>query len=38
MGSPKQEPSRWVVMQNFMLDRGLIKKITPVEEMIWIGQ
>lgn len=38
MGSPKQEPSRWVEMQNFMLDRGLIKRVTPVEEMIWMGK
>jgi putative hydroxymethylpyrimidine transport system substrate-binding protein len=34
-GSPNQEPSRWVEMQDFMLDRGLIKQKTPVEKMIW---
>ena len=38
MGSPKQEPSRWVDMQNFMLGRGLIKRVTPVKEMIWMGE
>ncbi|MGD8382659.1 MAG: hypothetical protein PVJ11_10985, partial [Syntrophobacterales bacterium] len=38
IGSPKQEPSRWVEMQYFMLDRGLIKRVTPVKEMIWIGE
>jgi putative hydroxymethylpyrimidine transport system substrate-binding protein len=37
-GSPSQEPSRWVEMQNFMLERRLIKKTTPVDEMIWVGK
>jgi putative hydroxymethylpyrimidine transport system substrate-binding protein len=37
-GSPNQEPSRWVEMQQFMLERGLIKKVTPVSEMIWTGK
>ncbi len=35
-GSPEQEPSRWVEMQQFMLRRGLIQRATKVDEMIWI--
>ncbi|UCG12091.1 MAG: ABC transporter substrate-binding protein, partial [Deltaproteobacteria bacterium] len=34
-GSPDQEKSRWIEMQEFMLSRGLIKKATSVEEMVW---
>jgi len=34
-GSPHQEPLRWIEMQQFMLKRGLIRRATPVDEMIW---
>ncbi len=37
-GSPNQDSSRWVQMQKFMLERGLIKRATPVDEMIWHGK
>ena len=37
-GSPNQEPSRWVEMQQFMLERGLIKRVTSVDEMIWTAK
>jgi putative hydroxymethylpyrimidine transport system substrate-binding protein len=37
-GSPNQEPSRWVEMQKFMLERRLIKQATPVDEMIWTAK
>jgi len=36
-GSPEQKTSRWVEMQAFMLERGLIKRPSPVEELIWSG-
>jgi putative hydroxymethylpyrimidine transport system substrate-binding protein len=35
-GSPNQERSRWVEMQEFMIGRGLVKEATAVEEMIWL--
>ena len=35
-GSPSQERTRWVEMQQFMIGRGLAKKATPLEEMIWL--
>jgi putative hydroxymethylpyrimidine transport system substrate-binding protein len=37
-GSPTQEASRWVEMQQFMLERGLIERVTPVDKMIWTGK
>ncbi|MBW1980515.1 MAG: ABC transporter substrate-binding protein [Deltaproteobacteria bacterium] len=37
-GSPQQESCRWVKLQEFMLARGLIRKTTPVNELIWIGK
>ncbi|UCE82068.1 MAG: ABC transporter substrate-binding protein [Deltaproteobacteria bacterium] len=36
-GSPEQKTSRWVEMQAFMFDRGLIKRSSPVQELIWSG-
>ena len=33
-GSPHQDPARWTALQDFMLDRGLIEKATPVDEMM----
>jgi len=37
-GSPSQDPARWSAMQTFMLERGLIKKASPLEELIWTGK
>ncbi len=37
-GSPNQHSSRWEQMQKFMLERGLIKRATSVDEMIWTGK
>ncbi len=34
-GSPAQEAARWEALQDFMLARGLIRKKTPVQEMVW---
>jgi putative hydroxymethylpyrimidine transport system substrate-binding protein len=34
-GSPNQDPSRWIEMQKFMFERGLIKRATSVDELIW---
>lgn len=34
-GSPSQKASKWVVFQRFMLDRGLIRRSSPIEELIW---
>jgi putative hydroxymethylpyrimidine transport system substrate-binding protein len=36
-GSPEQKTSRWVEMQTFMFERGLIRRASPVEELIWSG-
>jgi len=36
-GSPLQDAARWSAMQSFMKSRGLIKKETPVQAMIWQG-
>ncbi len=37
-GSPAQDPKRWEEVQEFMLERGLIKKKTPVKEMAWTAE
>ena len=37
-GSPHQEASRWSEMQKFMLERGLIKKVSPLTELVWTGK
>ena len=34
-GSPHQEAERWEKFQKFMLDRGLIKKTSPIGELVW---
>lgn len=34
-GSPHQESARWKKLQSFMLDRRLIKKVSPIEDLIW---
>ncbi len=34
-GSPHQEAEKWETFQNFMLDRGLIKKISSIRGLIW---
>jgi putative hydroxymethylpyrimidine transport system substrate-binding protein len=36
-GSPLQDAARWSAMQSFMKARGLIKKETPVQAMLWQG-
>ena len=37
-GSPDQDPQRWVQVQEFMLERGLIQKKTPIQDMVWTGK
>jgi putative hydroxymethylpyrimidine transport system substrate-binding protein len=34
-GSPHQESGRWEIFQEFMLNRGLIKKASPIRELVW---
>ena len=34
-GSPSQDLGRWAALQDFMHQRGLIEKKTPVEAMVW---
>ena len=34
-GSPEQELDRWQKLQTFMLKRGLIKKTTPLRDLVW---
>jgi putative hydroxymethylpyrimidine transport system substrate-binding protein len=36
-GSPKQEALRWEEFQKFMQARRLIKKASPVKELVWEG-
>ncbi len=34
-GSPRQEAERWEKFQEFMLEKGLIKKASPINELVW---
>jgi putative hydroxymethylpyrimidine transport system substrate-binding protein len=36
-GSPLQDAARWSAMQSFMKARGLIKKESPVQAILWQG-
>ena len=34
-GSPHQEAGKWKIFQNFMLNRGLIKKTSSIRDLMW---